>query len=215
MRVEEIRKAIIRNLSNPPDLFIRKVETDPIVINEKSTKAGLKKVIITDIPVDDFTQDFWILDLEREIKGFKPIGRTVEKALVHQIDDKLIVYLIELKTHLIHKPRSQGSSTLDDIYYKFEDTISRFYYLVTLHNHHRLETFTKWNLIFCGLIFYNSRSHTSTPESNKLYKILTDNSIPKLLECSNTSLGKEKIQIKFLQNPRDEEEMTVSFDRLK
>ncbi len=209
MKIENIRKEILKKIGTAPNKFITK-NTDKIVIEENNSSATLKKVTINNIPNDI---DVWLLDFELPISGFTPKFRTVEKVIATLKDNILTFYMIELKSSIKHYlPNERQTSSLNQIHGKFEDSISRILFLLTFDNHHEWNNFKEWQVKFKGIVFYNKRIQSQKNEGTRLYKIINSTNKTGLLECNSTFLGTNKIQVKFIKNSENNNDMNVDFN---
>jgi hypothetical protein len=193
MYVKEIRQKLQRKLADELHKFVVKIETDEIeIIEEKNRSAGqLQKVTIKGIPCDEYT--IWRINLEHEVQGLSRIeNRTVEIALAFiekRKTDFLTVNLIELKSRIDDK-------YLAEIIKKLGDSISRFYFLLSLNDSNDHKAFPNLQIRFMGVVFYNGKekldkNHPSSED--KIHKNFKDKSQGQksLLECG-TLLGKYK-----------------------
>lgn len=136
--VKEIRAKIQKQLTYRS--FVVKITTDKIQIEELKNKgkgAGkLKKVILNDFPYTDNEGKGWSwkIDLERNIPGLSTSNKTVDVALAILQQKRLEVYLVELKSEI-------NDHELTDILGKFQDSISRFYFLLLLNDSHDHKNF--------------------------------------------------------------------------
>jgi hypothetical protein len=115
---------------------------------------------ITHLPCDQYR--IWRINLEKEIKGISTANKTGEIALAILKDKYLNVYIIELKSTIKDK-------TLKEIQGKIEDSISRFYFLLSLNSDKDHERFKNLKIRFIALIFSQppkDKNITSTTDSN-------------------------------------------------
>jgi len=174
-------------------------------------KDKLQQVTIQDLPTNI---KIWQLDFEMDIIGFKPTGRTVEKVLVTLENNTLTFYMIELKSAIKHYPPQGRKSVLNEILGKFQDSISRIFFLLTFDNHHDWNEFKNFNIKFKGIVFYQKRMSPNTNEQTKIYEIINSDSKEGLVECESTFLGIEKIQVQFFENPTNATAFEVSFQNM-
>jgi hypothetical protein len=200
-----------------------------------SDKVNLKKVTINKnkTPEKYGVQNLWMVNLElmnnfnKNFPYFLLSGKTPEVALLILCREqnseiyKLYVCLIEMKTNLRQDARW---SCLGDVEKKFEDGMSKIYFLLTLNNHHNpLKGYENQNItvIFRGLVFYNrddiDRSIQTQQDKRgaKLLKILDEPKASNKLAVTTVLKTEDKIEIKFFKNPNeDTDEMEVSLQEL-
>ncbi|MDX2304732.1 MAG: hypothetical protein NW226_18120 [Microscillaceae bacterium] len=205
--ISTIRQKILRVLSTEPYKFIEKIDSPSIEIHEDNAKASLSKIIVENINYESSVDSFWLIHLEKDIPGFTPKSKTVEKALIHIQEKILAIYLIEMKSSIKHDIKK---SVLNQIKEKIQDTISRFYTL-SMHNNSFYDGFDDLEVKFKGVIFYRQRLKTEVSENSKIYQIFTDTNQEGLLECE-TILGLKKIPVKFFHC--QDETTTVDFNKI-
>ncbi|KHD05751.1 hypothetical protein PN36_18970 [Candidatus Thiomargarita nelsonii] len=202
MLVSQIRYELQKELGKKPDAFVVEITTDRIEIVERKNvgkrKSGvLKKVIINNIPCDNSAYHIWRINLENKVQGFSPLGegnKTVDIALAFvkgkKIKKFLNVFLIELKSEI-------KDILLEETLKKFEDSISRFYFLLSINDHDSYEEFKGLKIRFAGIVFYNGRG--SATQDDRIHAVFNKTAQKGLLECQ-TLLGKLKIPLKFFKN---------------
>lgn len=197
--------------------FIEKVKTESLEVVENAENSKLRKVIINNIPHQP-TEEMWKLNLEMPVQGFSRLeNKTVDAALALLAENTLHVYLIELKTTLKseYSGKKRGKSTLFEIKGKFEDSISRFYFISTIDNKHEHANYKKVKIIFKGIVFYNDDRTSEAEKGDKdcaeIYSIFKGEKT--LLTCT-TILGTTKIPVKFFQNPDKSDTIEENFDSI-
>jgi hypothetical protein len=210
-------------------------DTDSIKFS--SDKADLKKITINKnkTPEKYGIQNIWMVNLElmnnfnKNFPYFLQSGKTPEVALLILCREqnsetyKLYVCLIEMKSNLKQDTRW---SCLGDVEKKFEDGMSKMYFLLTLNNHYNpLRGYENQNIrvIFRGLVFYN-RDDIIRPvqiqlneneRGTKLLKILDEPKASNKLIVTTVLETEDRIEIKFFKNPNeDTDEMEVSIQDL-
>jgi hypothetical protein len=190
--VKEIRAKIQEQLTRRA--FVVTITTDKIQIEELKNKgkgAGkLKKVILNNFPyTDEFPRGWsWKIELEKNVPGLSTSNKTVDVALAILRKKRLDVYLVELKSEI-------NDHELTDILGKFQDSISRFYFLLLLNDSHDHKNFPpNLRIQFKGVIFYNGKGEAHKNE--RIHQIFKNKTQAGKLECE-TILGKDKIPIKF------------------
>jgi hypothetical protein len=173
-------------------------------------------VRIKAIPYEEYF--IWRVNLEHEVQGLSRIeNRTVEIALAlikKRKKDFLNVYLIELKSRIDDK-------YLADILKKLSDSISRFYFLLSLNDSNDHKQFSNLQIRFIGIVFYNGKEKLDKKHPNKadkIHLIFNDKSQGQkgLVECE-TLLGKHKIPIKFCAKNFEKESSSIeiSFSEIR
>jgi hypothetical protein len=202
MLVSQIRYELQNELGKQPDAFVIEITTDKIEITEHKNigkrKSGvLKKVIINNMPCDNSAYHLWRINLENKVQGLSPLGegnKTVDLALAFVKGKNrkkfLNVYLIELKSEI-------KNILLEETLKKFEDSISRFYFLLSINDHDTYEDFKGLKIRFAGIVFYNGKG--SATQEDKIHTVFNKMEQKGLLECQ-TILGKLKIPLKFFKN---------------
>lgn len=173
----DIQKLVGRNVASSEIRFISDssvVEENDgeVVFKEDGTSATLREVCITETPFDNPDQIIIFLDKWEQGQttrlrkaGLENTNSSVDGIIFHYIENKLSVYLIEMK------------STLDDekirhCKEKFEQTISKlslFIPIIVNGNNINLET-TKIN--FKGVVFFSNRGAVSN--ADEVTENLTD-----------------------------------------
>lgn len=212
MKIETIRQRVISSLSTKPVEFIQPITSPTLIIEEPD--SPLKELKILEVPHDDQGTQLWKINLEKDIKGFTPRCKTVEIAIAHLRKRTLTLYLIELKHSINHKS-GRTKTTLESIHGKFEESISRFYYLLTMDNCIEWKDFKNWKVKFKGIVCYNKRSKITMTESSRIYKVLTNDTKNGLIECNTYPLGKIKIEVAFIENKVDEEIMEITYNQIE
>ncbi len=216
MKIETIRKEILQKLGIVPNQFITKVAEDSIIIEEEKNKGDnnlLQKVIINNVPVNNI--QIWLLDFEMQVKGFTPSSKTVEKVIVTLENNVLTFFMVELKNSIKHQlPNAGKISTLNQINGKFDDSISRIFFLLTFNNHHDWINFKKWKVKFKGIVFYNKQIQSGRNEKTRICEIITSNEKKGPVECNSTFLGTQKIKVKFIKNTEEKNELEIDFSDL-
>jgi len=190
-------------------------EIDPMtgsieVFGSSIGNETLQKVVITGLNEISSIKKIWKIDLEQEIEGISTKNKTTEIALLvlQEISEntyRLICVLIELKSSLQSVIKNNKiKNTFQDIEDKFIATMNRIYLLLTINNHSNIEkgysTATIY-VVFKGIICYNKLHLKETQIVNccKLYQLFK-NDFHQL--TGKTILhDKDKIQVKFFQNP--------------
>jgi hypothetical protein len=191
--VKEVRAKIQEQITRRE--FVVKIVTSQIHIEELKNKGKkgsgkLKKVILNDFPYTDDSGRCWSwkIDLERHIPGLSTSNKTVDVALAIMRKKRLEVYLIELKSEL-------DDHELTDILGKFQDSISRFYFLLLLNDSNDHKNFpNNLRIQFKGVVFYNGKGDAHQTE--KIHQIFKNKTQSGKLECE-TLLGKDKIPVTF------------------
>lgn len=158
MLVKEIRSRLQTQLDI--DHLVEKIEDREIDIEEHGKNATFKKLTITHLPYE--TSRIWRINLEKEIKGLSTANKTGEIALAILKEKFLNVYMIELKSTI--KDR-----ILKEIQGKIEDSISRFYFLLSLNSDKDNDRFKNLKIRFIALIFSQrpkDKNITSTTAPN-------------------------------------------------
>lgn len=203
MLVKDIRKELPKKLGSSPCHFVKPMVSEMTEIEESKNRgdAGtLQKVIIYDIPINDDSYKIWRINLENEVQGLSSSNRTGETALaVVKVGKKtyLDVYLIELKSQIKDKRHD-----LRNILKKFGDSISRFYFLLSLNDNDDHKAFPNLEIRFIGLVFYNGKAQLEPnyPDQNdEIHKIFKNNQQTGMLLCE-TILDRQKIPVKFIKN---------------
>ncbi|UXE60557.1 MAG: hypothetical protein KA717_34415 [Woronichinia naegeliana WA131] len=202
-----------------------------------SDKIDLKKVTINKnkTPEKYGIQNVWMVNLElmnnfnKNFPYFLLSGKTPEVALLILCRErngeihKLYVCLIEMKSNLKQDKRW---SCLGDVEKKFEDGMSKMYFLLTLNNHYNpLRGYENQNItvVFRGLVFYNRddivRPVQIQPDENergaKLLKILDEPKVSMKLTVTTVLETEDKIEIKFFKNTNENaDEMEVRIQDL-
>jgi len=196
--VKQIRVQIQQQLTRRA--FVVKITTDKIQIEELKNKgkgAGkLKKVIVNDFPyTDDSGRSWsWKINLEKNVPGLSTANKTVDVALAILRKNRLDVYLVELKSEI-------DDHELTDILGKFQDSISRFYFLLLLNDSSDHKNFPpNLRIQFKGIVFYNGKGEAH--QNERIHQIFNHETQAGKLECE-TLLGKDKIPIKFVANNFD------------
>jgi hypothetical protein len=203
MLVKNIRKELQKKLGTSPCHFVTPIVSEMTEIEESKNRgdAGtLQKVIIYDIPINDDSYKIWRINLENEVQGLSSSNRTGETALaVVKVGKKayLDVYLIELKSQIKDKRHD-----LRNILKKFGDSISRFYFLLSLNENDDHKAFPNLEIRFNGLVFYNGKAQLESnyPDKNdEIHQIFKNDQQTGMLLCE-TILDRQKIPIKFIKN---------------
>jgi hypothetical protein len=163
MLVKDIRSRLQTQLDI--NHLVEKIEGREIDIEEHGKNAAFKKLTITHLPSE--TSRIWRINLEKEIKGLSTANKTGEIALAILKNNFLNVYIIELKSTI-------KDHTLKQIQAKIEDSISRFYFLLSLNSDKDHERFKNLKIRFIALIFSQppkDKNITSTTDPNfaKIY----------------------------------------------
>ncbi|OAD22710.1 hypothetical protein THIOM_001476 [Candidatus Thiomargarita nelsonii] len=199
--------------------FIEQIDLENISIEISGSTQGqghLQRIFITDLETISSIKEIWKINLEQDIEGISTKSRTTEVALLmlqaYQSTYRLNVVLIELKTSLQAKKLDKGKrkkSTLCDIEDKYRCTMNRLYMLLTINNHSNVKKAyggTTIYIDFKGIIFYN-QDKTKISDSCELYQLFKQAkesqalSNYRLLECQTILSHRDKIQVKFLENP--------------
>lgn len=143
-------------------------------------------------------------------------GRTVDLILSLIDDNCLQVYLIELKSRI-------DDRYLDDIIKKFEESISRFYFLLLLNESSSHKQFSDLKISFKGVVFYNGKQKCSDKEKlnpstfeerqiQRIHQIFKDeqNQRKGVLKCQSI-LTKQLIPIQFYAKGFENGEIRVKF----
>jgi hypothetical protein len=199
--------------------FIEEIDLEDNAIEITGSTQGkghLQRILITDLEVVSSIKAIWKINLEQEIEGISTKSRTTEVALLvlqaYESSDRLNILLIELKTSLQAKKLDKGKrkkSTLCDIEDKLRCTMNRIYLLLSVNNHNNFKQSYSGTTIyvdFKGVIFYN-QDKTKIEDSCELYKLFKqakrnlrlENFY--LLECQTLLSHRDKIQVKFIENP--------------
>jgi hypothetical protein len=203
MLVKNIRKELQKKLGSEPYHFVIAVTDDTIEIEESNNRGSagtLQKVIICDIPYDDDRYKFWRINLENEVQGLSSSNRTGDTALaVVRLGKKtyLDVYLIELKSQIKDK-RHDLRNTVK----KFSDSISRFYFLLSLNDNNAHKAFPNLEIRFVGLVFYNGKAQLEPnypAKNDEIHQIFKNEKQQGMLFCE-TILDRQKIPVKFFKN---------------
>ncbi len=216
MKIETIRKEILQKLGIVPNQFITKVTEDSIIIEEEKNKGDnnlLQKVVINNVPTSNI--QIWLLDFEMQVKGFTPSSKTVERVIVTLENNVLTFFMVEMKNSIKHQLSNAGkTSTLNQINGKFDDSISRIFFLLTFDNHHDWINFKEWKVKFKGIIFYNKQIQKNRNEGTRMCKIINSNEKKGYVECKSTFLGLRKIEVKFIKNTEEKNELEIVFSDL-
>jgi len=130
MYVKDIRQQLKEQLDI--NKLVEKVDNDELSIMELSKNAKLKKLTITNLPYNKC--QIWRINLEKRILGLSSANKTGEIALVILKNKYLNVYIIELKSMI-------KDTILKAIKEKIQDSISRFYFLLSLNSEKDHEIF--------------------------------------------------------------------------
>ena len=187
---------------------ISATEYEIIEIIENSSGAKVKKVSIQELNYSDEkskVEKIWKVDLEKDIPGISPIGKTPECAILvlqkYESSYRLSIILIELKSTIDNKE-------LQKIGEKFQCAMSRIYMLLVLNNH--LNSIQGYNesqiyIDFKGILFYQTfsdRSKFTEKDNDKLYlqmySILQTSDKSGILTCETILKPQDKINIKCL-----------------
>ncbi|MBS9391249.1 MAG: hypothetical protein HEQ30_22300 [Dolichospermum sp. OL01] len=203
-------------------------EDNIIEIKEENSNAKLKKVFIKKLNYsgnnDSKVEKIWKVDLEKDIPGISPIGKTPECAILvlqkYESSYRLSIILIELKSTIDNKE-------LQKIGEKFQCAMSRIYMLLVLNNH--LNSIQGYNesqiyIDFKGILFYQTfsdRSKFTEKDNDKLYlqmySILQTSDKSGILTCETILKPQDKINIKCF-TPQDnhnlEPEMRINLQSL-
>jgi hypothetical protein len=194
--VKDIRSLLQTQLNN--ERWVEKVDSEAIDIEEKNANATFKKLTITNLPYDD-KHRIWRINLEKNIKGLSTANKTGEIALAILKNKYLNVYIIELKSTIRDK-------ALREIRGKIEDSISRFYFLLSLNSDTEHEKFKDLKIRFIALIFSQppkekNITNTTDPEFFNIYDIFRKKG--GLLECKTILDQDLRIPLKFFSESFD------------
>lgn len=218
LHLKDLRQPLLEKLGQYE--FVVKIDDDEIEIIEserkhEQDKAGTltKKVIIHSIPSPEH---IWRINVEKKVPGLSVAGRTVDLILSLIDDNCLQVYLIELKSRI-------DDRYLDDIIKKFEESISRFYFLLLLNESSSHKQFSDLKISFKGVVFYNGKQKCSAKENlspstfeerqiQRIHQIFKDeqNQRKGVLKCQSI-LTKQLIPIQFYAKGFENGEIRVKF----
>ncbi len=204
----DIRKKLQNRLTQAGVNFISEVRDDKIEILEKSD-ASLKRVVINNIDINKFKK-IWRINLENRVQGLTTANKTTEIALLTLSENSLYVYFIEMKSIIQDEiKRGRKKFILSDIHSKFEDSISRFFYLILINTHPLIE-YGGIDVKFKGIVFFNRIGELDKREnSTQMYKIFRKHKENGSIKCE-TFLDDFKINVKFIQNQNlSESENTI------
>ncbi len=188
--------------------FIEEIDLENISIEISGTQGQghLQRIFITDLETISSIKEIWKINLEQDIEGISTKSRTTEIALLvlqaYQNTYRLNIVLIELKTSLQAKKLEKGKrkkSTLCEIEEKYRCTMNRLYMLLTINNHSNIKK-------AYGVIFYN-QDKTKISDNCELYQLFKQAKQNQalcnyhLLECQTILSHRDKIQVKFIENP--------------
>jgi len=193
--------------------FIEEIDLMSGSIEVSGSSIGnetLQKIMITGLDELSSIKTIWKINLEQEIEGISTKGKTTEMALLvlQEISEntyRLISFLIELKSSLQSTIKNNKiKNTFSDIEDKFIATMNRIYMLLTINNHSNIEkgySTTTIYVVFKGIICYNKIhiKETQIVSRCKLYQMFKNDSHE--LTCKTILHDKDKIQVKFFQNP--------------
>jgi hypothetical protein len=193
--------------------FIEEIDKMTGSIEVSGSSVGnetLQQIVLTGLDELSSIQKIWKINLEQEIEGISTKGKTTEIALLvlHQISEntyRLVCLLIELKSSLQSTIKNHKiKNTFQDIEDKFIATMNRIYMLLTINNHSNIEkgySTTTIYVVFKGIICYNKLNikETQVADRCKLYLLFKNGSHH--LTCKTILHDKDKIQVKFFQNP--------------
>jgi hypothetical protein len=216
MLVKDIRAKLQNTLKRQH--FVVEITTDTIEIEEPKNfgkKGALEKVIINNFPYNDYQRN-WRINLEKEILGLSSSENKTEVALALLQKNYLNVYLIELKSRIDDKQ-------LEKIITKFRDSISRFYFLLSLNDSNDHKPFPELNIRFKSIIFYNGNEKLDAnyPYKNgndRIRQIFKDKNKKQtgIMECE-TVLGPYKIPVQFFSKGFDKGSgyLNINFNDIK
>lgn len=185
--------------------------SEAIVIEEKNERATLKEVVIENFPMtDEFRPKSYLLDLELEkaILGKIHATHTTEKALLLFTYDRLVVFMIEMKSSL-----SNGVNNLSSLALKFEHSIGRVSMLLTsfIFNNSFYENI---DVQYVGIVCYKQDAIPVGFKEHSLYDNLKNGKENIFLKNQLTGQT-ENIIIKFIQSEDiSQPSMTIDFDEI-
>lgn len=206
---EIIQQRLELRLGKEDTPFIEEILDEEIEITESSENSTLKLLKIINLQDVENIQRIWKIDIDkgRIIKGFsiKDKYRNSDAVLLiergHNENKVMLdICLIELKSSLQEAKQEQKKvklSTFSQAEEKFEHTMNWIYILLpSLHSidsdYHKQEIFVN----FYGIICYNENN--VKVDSSNLFKIFPNGG---LFDCPTFLDDKDKIQVKFIQNP--------------
>jgi transposase-like protein len=163
MFIKDLRKQLQLKIGLEPNKLVEPIKCSEIQIIETQKNAKLKQVTITHLPYEKY--QIWRINLEKEIQGLSTANKTGEIALAILNKNYLNVYLIELKSAI-------NNPTLKKIQPKFEDSMSRFYFLLSLNSDKDHENFNNLKIRFRALVFFNGHDNinTSVPDFENVFE---------------------------------------------
>lgn len=212
----EIRSRVQRRLSEHGVGFIEEIIEDELEVLE-SGDATLKRVVINNLQKHNFKK-IWRINLEKRVQGLATSNKTTEIALLTLSDTTLVAYFIEMKSVIQDEvKRGRKRFILSDIHSKFEDSISRFCYLLLINTHPLIE-YEGIDVKFKGIVFYDRVGDIEKgANSHQMYKIFRKQKGEGQIKCE-TFLDDFKIRVKFIKNEflnEMEDTIITPFERVK
>jgi hypothetical protein len=197
MYVKYIRQQLQEKLGSSIYQLVEKVLDSEISITENSKNAKFKKLTLTHLPPHE-KYPIWRVNLENRIPGLSTANKTGEIALVILKNKYLNVYLIELKSMI-------KDTTLKAIQDKIQDSINRFYFLLSLNSEkdHEIFKLKDLKIRFIALVFFDGHDKTTSttdPDFENIYEVFKKRGGK--LSC-NTLLDRIIIPVKFFSEDFD------------
>lgn len=213
MKVSEIRKQILKKLGSlgQNNKFIEMILSDTILINgkdkEPNNSSDLNEVIIHGFSrYLDNNCKFWKINLEKEMSGLSTNEKKCEALLIFLKEDRLNVFMIEIKTTI-------DDGKLNNINSKLNDTLNRFLILLILNNEHDTGKYSNLELKFYGVIFYNLSKDIH--ETKPIHKCFRNESMSKSIVVSTEYLNeKPRVKLAFFKNKEKQEKMNLDFQEI-
>ena len=186
-------------------------KSEAILIEEKDKRATLKEVIIDNFPItDEFRPKSYLLELELEkpIIGKVHATHTTEKALLLLTYDRLIIFMVEMKSSL-----SNAVNKLSSIALKLEHTIGRISMILTSFIFENT-FYEDIDFQYVGIICYQNDVIPTGLKEHPLYDNLKEGE--KSIFLDNALTGKrEKVIIKFIKSgDSTQPSMTINFNEI-
>ena len=186
----------------------------PWRVCESNKEALLKEVIIEGIPADEdgIRPKSWILSLEidKSVFGSPQHTKTTESALILLGSKSLLIFMIELKSHL----QPFKGSTLDSVKSKFEDTIGRISMLLPTYIFEK--EFDNFPILYKGIICYHNDKDVieqGKKDPNFAKKDIVKALVAKkgIIQLNDVFKGIHQVEIYFFKKP-DSKATSFSID---
>jgi hypothetical protein len=178
----------------------KKLQDDTLILEEKKEGAELKKIEITNIPLDKDIDMVYLIDLELDVPilGRSEKAKKTEKALLLITDLMVYIFMFELKSSL----QADDENDISGIHKKFKDTIARMSVFLTTFVFG--DNFKETEIQYKGIVFYNHDNNlineaSSILKRKELYKVFDGKK--HRIKIEHDISGIHEVEVYFCKNP--------------